>query len=302
MTEVRDATTASVGIGVATYRRPELLHNLLLSLATTASISEVCVYVVDNDANESGREVCEIDYGFRLIYAVEPKPGIAAARNSFLDLAKAEDFLIFIDDDEFVDEDWLSELRSAQAELCADVVWGPVIPVFPPSAPAWAIQGGFFDRDRHSTGHELKLAATNNAIVRREAIEKLTEPRFRESFSETGGSDSDLFHRMYRSGAVIRWCDEAIVREHVPTERMTWDWVAQRAERTGNVRARLLMSDGHRNQVVLEGMARVGVGAFRNVVGKIRGKVPTSREVNTYRRGLGMLRALRGSYVREYRR
>lgn len=302
MNETPDATTGRIAIGVATYKRPELLRNLLLSLSRTASISSATVYVVDNDSSESGRAVCEIDYGYRLVYSVESTPGIAAARNAFLDRTDDEDFLIFIDDDEFVDGEWLSQLRSAQAEMRADVVWGPVIPVFPDSAPEWAVKGGFFDRARHPTGHELKLAATNNVIVSRTALEKLVQPRFSESFSETGGSDSDLFHRMYQSGAKIRWCDEAVVREHVPVQRMTWAWVSQRAERTGNVRARLLISDGRRLQVFVEGVARVGVGLLRTATCKVRRRVPTAREINTYRRGLGMLRALRGSYIREYKR
>ncbi len=45
------------------------------------------------------------------------------------------------------------------------------------------------------------------------------------------GSDTDFFTRVHKSGAVIRWLGEAVVKENVPANRMTLDWQLQRAFR-----------------------------------------------------------------------
>ena len=293
---------ADVAIGIATYRRPDLLDDLLRSLSEMTAPCAVSVYVVDNDPDGSGRETATRYRDLVTEYVIEPEAGIAQARNRFLESVGQEAWLIFVDDDERVDPDWLVNLLAAAERYAPDVVAGPVVPVFPEDAPRWAIDGGFFERARHPTGTRLSLAATNNVLVKRSALEALEVPRFDTGYSETGGSDSDLFHRLVTNGSTIVWCDEAVVRETVPHSRMTWTWVKTRAERTGNVRARLLLQDGHRSRVLAEGIARLVVGATKLAWQRARGRTPTAWALNPWMRGWGLLRALRGGLVKEYSR
>lgn len=292
----------AVAIGIATYKRPDLLSDLLASLRAMDRPCPVTVYVIDNDAAGSGEEVARQFDDVVTLYAVEPAAGIAQARNRFIDALGDENWVVFVDDDERVDRDWLTELVGAARRYDCDVVSGPVVPVFPDDAPRWAVDGGFFERARHTTGTRLGLAATNNTLVRRSALNALELPRFDIAFSETGGSDSDLFNRMAKQDAMIIWCDEAIVRETVPHERMTWAWVSKRAERTGNVRARLLLQDGRRTLVVVEGVGRIIVGGLKLASQRLRGRTPTAWALNPWMRGWGLLRALNGNLIREYRR
>lgn len=297
-----DAATGRIAIGIATYRRPDLLRQLLASLADVQFAGQMNVYVVDNDAEGSGREIAANFGELVTSYVIESEAGIAQARNRFLEIIADEEFVVFVDDDEWVEQDWLSRLAETMDAFQVEVVAGPVLPVFPVDAPDWAVNGGFYERQRHSTGTQLTLAATNNVLVRRDALERLESPRFDTNFSLTGGSDSDLFNRMVQAGAAIVWCDEAIVSETVPHDRMTWQWVRRRAERTGNVRARLLLQDGRRLRVVVEGVGRMLTGGVKVALRHLRRQPQTATSLNTWERGKGMLRALRGNLVDEYRR
>ena len=62
-------------------------------------------------------------------YVHEPRPGISHARNRGVAEAKG-DFVAFIDDDELPAPNWLESLLLTQRTYRADVVLGPVRPVF----------------------------------------------------------------------------------------------------------------------------------------------------------------------------
>jgi succinoglycan biosynthesis protein ExoM len=55
--------------------------------------------------------------------------------------------------------------------------------------------------------------------------------RFDEAMRFTGGSDSDFFFRAADHGAVIRWVDDAWVREVVGPSRISINWEWMRALR-----------------------------------------------------------------------
>lgn len=291
-----------IAIGIATYRRPHLLAALLDSLAAGVGDNDVRVVVVDNDAAGTARETVTSFKHFDVEYILEPMPGIAEARNRFLSALTNESYVVFVDDDERVDVGWLDALLETMDRFGADVVLGPVVPEFPAGAPSWAVEGGFFERERHATGTVIDYAATNNVLVARRALLSLKRPFFSEDFSRTGGSDAELFHRMHKDGANIVWADEAVVREVVPMTRLTWTWVKQRAVRTGNVRARLLLADGLRFQVLAEGCARLLIGWCRLLWRAVSRRPQSAWSLNRFYRGCGMLSALGGRFVQEYAR
>ncbi len=72
-------------ISIATYKRPDLLADLLRSLEPEVAGEDVRIAVVDNHAEGTGRAVCEAS-PLEIEYVIEPRPGIAAARNRGLDL------------------------------------------------------------------------------------------------------------------------------------------------------------------------------------------------------------------------
>src|SRR5579863_5817026 len=138
-----------IAVCVATFRRPKLLQKLLNGIANLrfvkAAIPKITVIVVDNDASETARMVCSrAAFPWGLKYVVEPKRGIAEARNRALKEVGDADFVAFIDDDEVPGNEWLDELLSTQAKCDADVVAGPICPSFTGDVPEWVRISGFF--------------------------------------------------------------------------------------------------------------------------------------------------------------
>lgn len=294
-----ESTTALIAI--ATFRRLPMLHTLLNSLCSEVGPT-VDVLVVDNDPEASAREVCS-HFPF-VLYEVERKPGIAAARNRCLTflLEGAYEYVIFVDDDEEVSRGWLNNLLSHADASRADVISGPVISKYPGGARSWLIRAGFFDRARRPTGSVLTLPATNNTIVRVDALRRLDVPQFDELYSMTGGSDNELFWRLSRQGAAMVWCDEAIVYEHVDEHRLALRWVIRRGIRHGNVLARLRLREHSRVTTALAGLARIAYALVRMLRAALRKRGFLAEDVRPALRGIGMVQAAVGSHVEEYRR
>lgn len=225
----------AVDVCVATYKRPELLAGLLDSLfRQDLDGIRMRVIVVDNDKHESARPVVE---GFQksspaeLVYELEPLQSISLARNRALRHVRA-DYIAFVDDDEIVLREWLSALLETMEGHQADAVFGPVFKILPQDAPAWAKKSRAFKCYRRPTGQSLLSGGTCNALVRRIALGSPPQ-EFDPVFGLTGGEDSDFFFRLHLSGKKLVWCDEAVVHERIPIERLTLKWVCQRGFRGG---------------------------------------------------------------------
>lgn len=238
-------SSPTVAICACTYRRPEGLAALLAGLARQQFAAEpspgLHVVIADNEGSEEVRLLCErfrAETGIPLTYVHEPQRGISYARNACLDSLPPDcEVFAFIDDDEVPDPDWLQRLLEAQRRTGADVVQGPVVPVFEADAPRWLVDGGFLGWPRRNwrgtrpefvEDQELPEAYTNNVLVRRAAIAGLGL-RFDPDFALAGGGDSHFFQALHAAGSRIVYAPGAIVRESVPAERATL-WYRMRLE------------------------------------------------------------------------
>jgi GT2 family glycosyltransferase len=264
---------ADIAICIASCRRTQGLTALLGGLEAQVfpgPAPSLRVHVVDNDVGESARPVVERArswFGHPIEYAVEARPGIPQARNRSLASAfGTAEWLVFIDDDEVPDPQWLAHLLETQRESGADVVTGPVVARFQESPPDWVVQGCFFDPPRHATGSELPTAYTNNTLVRADALAALSQ-----GFDERlrVGEDTELFERLRAHGSRIVWCDEAVVYDSVPPARTTWRWLTLRGFRNGVARTwieRRHASRGSHARTLLRGLRRLGGGARQIVL------------------------------------
>jgi succinoglycan biosynthesis protein ExoM len=232
-------------ICIATYRRPEGLSRLLGSLERLKIPIGIRIetIVVDNDRDASAASIAQSrsDSLEPIHYCVEPRRNIALARNRALSKASGE-WILFIDDDEVADENWITEyLKLVDREPC-DGTFGPVLPRLEEVVTPWLDVQTFYARRRHATGEPLGAGDlyTSNALVRRRLFD---ERSFDPVYGLTGGEDSELFGRMLRSGARFLWCDEARVVEFVPPERHRLGWLVQRAFRGGCVYTRFARSN-----------------------------------------------------------
>ena len=219
-------------ITLCTRGRPQMLARCLASLCPAIDrISEpVFVVVVENDTQIRARDVVE---GFTdrldIHYAQEVEQGIPFARNRSIEEATriGFDWLIFIDDDEWVAEDWLAAFINARSTYPdAEVLTGPVLRDYPQDAPGWLPRSG---RAGLVTGSTLPAAATNNTMVAARLFDTdALAMRFREQMRYTGGSDTEFFLRFTRHGGQVIWVEEAQVFEEYPDNRSTLRWHSQR--------------------------------------------------------------------------
>jgi succinoglycan biosynthesis protein ExoM len=229
-------SAVSVDVCIATYKRLDLIRQLLESLAVQTIIDslKLRIIIIDNDPEKSAKTTVDTffsDKDIAYIYDVQPEKNISLTRNKALDYATA-DYLAFIDDDEWASPDWLIHLLQTCQRYNADVIFGPVIPQFPEDTPDWIIKGGFFNRKANKTGDIMTHGATSNTLIKSPEKFKNTL-RFDPKYGLTGGEDTDLFTRLHINGAKLVWCSEALVYEVVPKQRMTINWLAKRAFRGG---------------------------------------------------------------------
>lgn len=234
-----------ISICICTYKRPAQLETLLRSIARQQHHPlRVEIVVADNDPAGSAQAVLQriaatLPLPLRSHHVTTPN--IALARNATVHGAHG-DWVLFVDDDEEPAPGWLLALVDTQRTHDADAVFGPVLPRYDSETPDWVKSGGFFDRPRYSTGSRIGAgdARTGNVLVRRSLLLGLPGP-FDQAYGRTGGEDTIMFGQLLARGAVLIWCDEAVVREDIPPDRATLCWLLRRSFRGGQsfIRAEL---------------------------------------------------------------
>jgi succinoglycan biosynthesis protein ExoM len=296
-------TTTRVAIGIATHRRPAGLRRLLHGLERLefrAEVPTVSVIVVDNDSDAAeGLQVCNDLRGFRwpLEAIHETRKGISFARNRVLQraLEMGVDAIVFIDDDEVPEPEWLDGLLQVHVSTGAEIISGPVEPWFEESVPDWVVRGQFFDRGRFTTGTELPYARTGNLLLDA-CFLKASGLRFDERFGLTGGEDTVLTLKLKKLGARIVWADNAPVRESVPSNRATVSYILRRSFVGGNnwTRIECLLNPGAAvvAKRAVSALTRVGEGALLLIPSLLLGRHAMVRSLAKVYLGAGALMAL----------
>lgn len=236
-------------IGTITRGRPMMLRDLLASYVEMHVPENVYLHfiIVENNDSPTLQDVVA-EFGgqmpqWTIQYEVEPRLGIAFARNHVLEnaLAANGDLLTFADDDEVVAADWLVQLLVERDSSNLDILGSPVRFAPPPlDISVWkrAIWSGMNKVNRtgeakalrsHSTGksHHIRLATGswmgNLDFFRRTGL------RFDNSLGLAGGEDWQLWLEARRLGANTGWAPHAIVFETVPADRLTLHYQYRRS-------------------------------------------------------------------------
>jgi glycosyltransferase involved in cell wall biosynthesis len=249
-----------ISVCIPTYKRPAMLSKLLgeLQNQVTNGLFTYSIVVVDNDFNESAKSIVDEwkrKSLIRIVYYNEPEQNIAIARNKAVENAKG-DFIAFIDDDEFPNDEWLLNLYKTFHEFRADGILGPVKPHFEKEPPKWIIKGRLCDRESFPTGTIIqnpKYTRTGNVLLNKQIFVENGRP-FDPRFGRTGGEDVEFFKSIIQRGNILVWCQEASVKEIVPPERLKRSYFLRRALLRGVVNSEkvsLLSSDILRSVMAL---------------------------------------------------
>ncbi|WP_408913613.1 glycosyltransferase family 2 protein [Brucella pseudogrignonensis] len=228
-------------VAVVTRNRPKMLAELIATLSSMAAPQDVKVsfLVVENNNDFS---LANVISKFRTMmpqnevgYLLEPTIGISAARNRALDysLARGCDFLVFVDDDETVEQCWLMELLAVRDRHELDMVGSPVRPRPYQTDLSWMqslVWSGIEKAARKSEdkcrrkcerqrADTIKIA-TGSWMGRVEFFRR-TGLRFDMSLGLTGGEDWNLWSQAKSLDARTGWAPDAIVYESVPSSRLT---------------------------------------------------------------------------------
>lgn len=270
---------------ICTYRRPDGLAKLLSSLPALKLDHPLCVVVSDNDANKEGMAVVESlpdDYPFTVHAISELNAGISAARNSATNKALSlnPDLVAFLDDDEWPETQWLSELLRIQAEKNADAVGGPTRPVFPSTTPDHLRQNSYYGADLClADGSDCQLQAGGNFLIKASVLQKYAPEFFNPSFAHSGGEDLAFFTQLSSDGYTMAWASNAVVHEPVPADRLAKGWLKRRIVNIHNSRVRVmqLLQPGIRHSVI-RGIKTIALGLVAFVLTAASLVIPAYRD------------------------
>ncbi|MEQ1611813.1 MAG: glycosyltransferase family 2 protein [Hyphomicrobiaceae bacterium] len=234
-------TTITIAIASSGRR---MLVRCLTSLAALELPAETIVDIVIADDSLQGLAAGLVAEALPLPYPVRIVPtaarNVSVARNACIDAATGE-LIAFVDDDEWVEPDWLVRMLAAMREFSADCVFGPVHPVYPVGTADWIVRANPLHVDWGRRGRKVTLGRGGNALLR-QALVKAAGLRFDPALGRTGGEDTSFFHALGQSGAVMVVTDDAMVHEDAPPARVNVAYFRQRALRTGQIYARFIVS------------------------------------------------------------
>ena len=302
----------SVCLCVPTFRRPNGLRNLLTHIEQLNYAGPLTVIVVDNDAEaRAGAVIAEQaspTFRFPLTCLVEPRRGHTYAYDrAFVTACRvspAPDYVAVLDDDEYPDPNWLTEMVRVALQYDVDIVGGPVFPVF--DVPDhWLAKSGLYAPLRYATGPVSVIYGTGSMLIRRSTLEQYLDEPFLHDFVLTGGSDEEFFWRCRRDGRSFAWADDAHVFETTPQSRTTVGYILRRRFRSGTGKTRVERK--YFGAVAgaplrwVKGLGLLCLGILSLPLATLRGRRAIMLSLITAARGAGRIAAEFGILYEEYR-
>jgi len=310
--DTTDRGTPSVCLCVPTFRRPDGLRKLLAHVAQLDYRGSISVVVVDNDAEyrAAATVVDELApaFPFPLACVVEPQRGHTFASNrSFVAGCRVDPvptYIAVLDDDQYPDPNWLTEMISTALRFDADLVGGPTLPVF--EAPDhWVARTGLYGPIRCATGRVPMIWASGNMLIRRSVLEQYLDEPFLNDFAFTGGGDIEFFWRCRRDGRSFAWAGEARAFETIPQWRTTVGWLLRRRFGYGVTATRVeriyVKTPSGTVRRWCKGLGLLGFGVLSLPIAAFGGRHAIMHSLIQAVRGTGRIAAEFGILYEEYR-
>ena len=219
---------AHVSAAIATLDRPEALARCLDALLSGAVLPAE-VIVVDQSANDATKAMIEQRRAgaVPILYTRQQRRGLSASRNAALGQVSCP-VVAVTDDDCVPDPGWIAAIERAFASPAApDAVTGRILPLGPhvPGTYGIALRQSRVRADFSGRVLPWLVGSGNNFAVRRDWFARIGgfDERLGVGSPGKAAEDIDLFYRLLRAGACVRYEPESLVyhQRHSKAKRMT---------------------------------------------------------------------------------
>ena len=205
--------------------------------------------IVDNACSDStpsllSREAWPTGWQVRVVR--EEKLGLSNARNCALREAQG-DYVIFIDDDETPDPEWLRAFETLIRNHAPDAFGGRIEVLFEGDRPAWLTDDllGFLGQlNRADTAARLTEPGTSfhggNFGIRRKVCETAGafDPMLgRKGTDNTGGEEVDFYQRLLAAGLKVWWTPDAVIFHRIQAAKLKRSYFLDLHYRQGRMEA-----------------------------------------------------------------
>jgi glycosyltransferase involved in cell wall biosynthesis len=194
-------------ICIITFRRTALLQQCLACIAPGQQTLDSSLYeiIVSDDCPEGSSRDVVAQTGFAH-WVQGPSSGVAANRNNVAKCARGH-WIVFVDDDEWPEPDWLENFYLVAKSSHCDVLEGRVEPIDYPDSLLWyapsVSSGGIF--------------CTANLAIRQKVLFALGG--FDESL-RVSHEDMELGYRIHKAGLRSQFIENALVKH--PARRISF--------------------------------------------------------------------------------
>jgi glycosyltransferase involved in cell wall biosynthesis len=215
--------TAQLTVAIATLNRPEALAGCLKAILS-GDILPAEIVVVDQSQDDRTRQVVKsFDSSLvSLVYIHHEGRGLGVAQNLAIKAARTT-LIAVTDDDCEPTPNWVAKIEQAFASPDSiDGLTGRVVPLGPATSGSYAVSSRTSTQrvEFHGKAMPWYVGSGNNFAVRREWLECIggNDERLGSGSPGQGGVDMDLFYRLLRAGARIRYEPELLVY-HAMTDK-----------------------------------------------------------------------------------
>lgn len=246
-------------LAMCTHNHADRLARTLVDLAGLRAPQQPWeVLIVDNGSRDATPELLARHAwpaGWRVRTVREEKLGLSHARNRAIADARG-DYILFMDDDETLDSDWLCAYERLIDAHAPDAFGGRQIVMFEDERPDWL-------RD--------ELLGFLGELHRSDRIEPLTDPYTpfyggnfgfrravcdrvggfdsmlgRKGSDNTGGEEVDFYRRLLDAGFKVWWTPEAVIYHRIQAVKLNKRYFHDLHYRMGRMEAIRKRGDGSR--------------------------------------------------------
>lgn len=200
-----------IAIGICTRQRNALLRRLLKTLWQQPIPDRYAIEVIivdNNDVPTVTQKLLALPPKFSITIIHEARPGLVTARNRLFEAAVASgaEWLLGLDDDTWVEPDWLAQFIVGLETLNAEIIVAAKQKVYPSDKSAYVV---CFSQNQQPAGASTKIFSTTNYALHRRVFAPAPGLglRFEPMLNQSGAEDFEFMLRAKKQYGItpVNW-------------------------------------------------------------------------------------------------